>query len=38
MWFAVIIFVSLTVEVLSYLTGGEIRTKWNKDNYETTER
>ena len=23
MWFAVIVFVSLSVEVLSYLTGGE---------------
>jgi len=27
MWLAVIIFVSLSVEVLSYLTGGEI--KWH---------
>ena len=26
MWIAVIIFVSLSVEVLSYLTGGEIKT------------
>ncbi len=25
MWIAVIIFVSLSVEVLSYLTGGEIK-------------
>lgn len=24
MWFAIIIFVSLSVEVLSYLSGGEI--------------
>ncbi len=29
MWFAVIVFVSLSVEVLSYLTGGEI--KLNKE-------
>ena len=29
MWFAVIVFVSLSVEVLSYLTGGEI--KFNKE-------
>lgn len=26
MWLAVIIFISLLVEVLSYLTGGEINT------------
>lgn len=38
MWFAVIIFVSLSVEVLSHLTGGEIRTKWRKEDYETTGR
>lgn len=25
MWFAVIVFVSLSVEVLSYLTGGDTR-------------
>lgn len=25
MWFAVLVFVCLSVEVLSYLTGGEIK-------------
>lgn len=31
MWIAVIIFVSLSVEVLSYLSGGEISTEPDKD-------
>lgn len=30
MWFAVIVFVSLAVEVLSEITGGEIQTKWGQ--------
>ena len=29
MWLAVIVFVSLAVEVLSELSGGEIQTKWS---------
>lgn len=40
MWFAVIVFVSLSVEVLSYLTGGDtsngiIRKDENKTTPET---
>ena len=31
MWFAVIVFVSLAVEVLSVISGGEIQTKWSQN-------
>jgi hypothetical protein len=31
MWFAVIVFVCLAVEVLSELSGGEIQTKWDHE-------
>lgn len=31
MWFSVLVFVCLSVEVLSYLTGGEIRLEQKRE-------
>ena len=31
MWFAALVFVCLSVEVLSYLTGGEIRLEQKRE-------
>lgn len=37
MWLAVIIFVCLAVEVLSELSGGEIKTKYSQEGNDITQ-